>query len=322
MPITITITIRNHKYCAAVYYPSQANRVLIMADLYHVEPVPAQRVAWDRHATTGYATEAENLVALTNSTTLYVGNLSFYAKEEQILETFSMVGPVQRVVMGINRQTKTPCGFCFVEFVNQEHARAALKYLSDTVCVDRIIRCGWDSGFKDGRQYGRGRKTGGQVRDEMVDKDDPDRPAPQKQYHQQNYHRGGGGRGGRGGGHRDYNDHRHNHNNSNQNYKRGGGGFQQNERRGGRGGGGYNHNQYRDNRESNYDRERGGLDGALGKRGRDAYDEGQQDNTHYSGGGHKHYNNNRGNHEFNRDVDSFGRTYRPRESRDDHGDNR
>jgi len=28
---------------------------------------------------------------------------------------------------------------------------------------DRVIRCDWDAGFKEGRQYGRG-KHGGQVR--------------------------------------------------------------------------------------------------------------------------------------------------------------
>ena len=40
-----------------------------------------------------------------------------------------------------------------------------MKYLNETVCDDRIIRCDADGGFKPGRQYGRG-KSGGQVRDE------------------------------------------------------------------------------------------------------------------------------------------------------------
>jgi len=39
---------------------------------------------------------------------------------------------------------------------------------------DRIIRVDWDIGFEEGRQYGRG-KSGGQVRDEWREYDDPAR---------------------------------------------------------------------------------------------------------------------------------------------------
>ena len=83
----------------------------------------------------------------------------------QIEEVFSAVGAVKRVIMGLNMKTKTPCGFCFVEYYATEHAAAALKFLNGTKCDDRVIRCDMDTGFKPGRQYGRG-ISGGQVRDE------------------------------------------------------------------------------------------------------------------------------------------------------------
>lgn len=51
------------------------------------------------------------------STTLYIGNMSFYTTEEQLYELFSMCGEVKRVIMGLDRIKKTPCGFCFVEYV-------------------------------------------------------------------------------------------------------------------------------------------------------------------------------------------------------------
>lgn len=57
--------------------------------------------------------EQESL--LSNSTTLYVGNLSYFTTEEQVYELFSRAGDVRRVIMGIDRFQKTPCGFCFVE---------------------------------------------------------------------------------------------------------------------------------------------------------------------------------------------------------------
>uniref|UniRef100_A0A8D2NQF9 Nuclear cap-binding protein subunit 2 n=1 Tax=Zosterops lateralis melanops TaxID=1220523 RepID=A0A8D2NQF9_ZOSLA len=99
------------------------------------------------------------------SSTLYVGNLSFYTTEEQIQELFSKCGDVKRIVMGLDKIKKTPCGFCFVEYYTRADAEHAMRFINGTRLDDRIIRTDWDAGFKEGRQYGRG-KTGGQVRDE------------------------------------------------------------------------------------------------------------------------------------------------------------
>ena len=113
------------------------------------------------------------------SSTLYIGNLSFYTTEEQIHELFSRGGDVKRIIMGLDRHKKTPCGFCFVEYYTRDDAENAIRYINGTRLDDRIIRTDWDAGFVEGRQYGRG-KSGGQVRDEhRVDFD---------------YHRGGYGK--------------------------------------------------------------------------------------------------------------------------------
>ena len=53
---------------------------------------------------------------LLTSTTLYIGNLSYFTGETQIYDLFSRCGEVKRIIMGLNKQTKTPCGFCFVEY--------------------------------------------------------------------------------------------------------------------------------------------------------------------------------------------------------------
>nr|CAD7394788.1 unnamed protein product [Timema cristinae] len=105
----------------------------------------------DRRGSRG---EQERLLRLT--ATLYVGNLSFFTTEEQIYELFSKCGDVKKIVMGLDKYKKTPCGFCFVD---------CMRYINGTRLDDRIIRTDWDAGFVEGRQYGRG-KTGGQVRDE------------------------------------------------------------------------------------------------------------------------------------------------------------
>ncbi|KIK59815.1 hypothetical protein GYMLUDRAFT_169264 [Collybiopsis luxurians FD-317 M1] len=117
---------------------------------------------------------------LSNSTTLYIGNLSFYTTEEQIYELFSKCanpedgGGIKRIIMGLDRNTRTPCGFCFVEYYTHAEALASMRYISGTKLDERIIRCDLDMGYKEGRQFGRG-KSGGQVRDEHRQDYDPGR---------------------------------------------------------------------------------------------------------------------------------------------------
>ncbi|KAI5835689.1 RNA-binding domain-containing protein [Schizophyllum commune Tattone D] len=117
---------------------------------------------------------------LEKSSTLYVGNLSFYTTEEQIYELFSKCarpedgGGIKRIIMGLDRNTRTPCGFCFVEYYTHAEALASMRYISGTKLDERIIRCDLDLGYKEGRQFGRG-KSGGQVRDEYRQDYDPGR---------------------------------------------------------------------------------------------------------------------------------------------------
>ncbi len=51
----------------------------------------------------------------------------------------------------------------FHRYYTREEAEHCVRYISGTKLDDRIIRADWDAGFKEGRQYGRGR-GGGQVR--------------------------------------------------------------------------------------------------------------------------------------------------------------
>lgn len=99
---------------------------------------------------------------LSKSSTLYVGNLSFYTSEEQIYEFFCKIAPVKKMIMGLDRTFKTPCGFCFIEYYNRNDASKCKKLLNGMRLDERFIRIDYDVGFKEGRQYGRGRR-GGQV---------------------------------------------------------------------------------------------------------------------------------------------------------------
>lgn len=66
----------------------------------------------------------------------------------------------------IRADLRTPCGFAFVEYYLHHEAVSCMRYISGTKLDERIIRCDLDPGYKEGRQFGRG-KSGGQVRDEF-----------------------------------------------------------------------------------------------------------------------------------------------------------
>lgn len=67
---------------------------------------------------------------------------------------FSRCGEIKRLVMGLDRFNKTPCGFCFVEYYTHQDALDCLKYVGGTKLDERIIRADLDPGFEEGRQYG------------------------------------------------------------------------------------------------------------------------------------------------------------------------
>mmetsp|Transcript_7960 Transcript_7960/g.11115 ORF Transcript_7960/g.11115 Transcript_7960/m.11115 type:complete len:251 (-) Transcript_7960:487-1239(-) len=132
------------------------------AALWFDEGESSQKIYVDRQF---FASYDEQVAALRGSRTVYIGNLSFYTTEAQIYELCSRLGPVKRVIMGLNRHNKTPCGFCFVEYYTPEAALENVGRVTGLVLDDRILRAELDFGFREGRQYGRG-QSGGQVRDD------------------------------------------------------------------------------------------------------------------------------------------------------------
>lgn len=98
------------------------------------------------------------------STTVYVGNLSFYTTEEQLSDLFGCCGHIRDIVMGLNEGTQCPCGFCFIVFESQRAAVQAVEMLHGALLDDRVISVSWDVGCDGSRRWGRG-AHGGQVVD-------------------------------------------------------------------------------------------------------------------------------------------------------------
>jgi nuclear cap-binding protein subunit 2 len=130
-----------------------------------------QKLYWDR---SHYDSPESQMRALEKSSTLYVGNLAFSTRSQHVLSHFSQIGPVSQVIMGLDRFHHTPCGFCFVEYVERDDALCAVANLSSTKLDGRVIRVELDAGFQAGRQYGRG-ASGGQVRDDRRSNQDAGR---------------------------------------------------------------------------------------------------------------------------------------------------
>jgi len=63
---------------------------------------------------------------------LYVGNLSFNTSESQLRAMFEAHGEVASASLVMDRETGRPRGFGFVEFNNDEQAKAAMAALNGT----------------------------------------------------------------------------------------------------------------------------------------------------------------------------------------------
>ena len=132
-----------------------------------------------------------DLEKLNNSSTIYIGNLSYNTTESQLYQLFSFCGKIKRVIMGLNRYNHSPCGFAFIEYLERESAVISKYTLTGTILDGKVIRVDIDLGFEEGRQYGRGR-YGYQKRDELMRIQDPERPWKKNsgRYYNRNY--GGG----------------------------------------------------------------------------------------------------------------------------------
>lgn len=116
---------------------------------------------------------------------LYIGNLSYQVKDEELTETFSPFGEVKSVRIVTDRETGRPRGFAFVEMTTADEAQAAIDGLDGKEAFGRALkisfamekeRTGGGGGGRGG--FGGGGNRGGNG--------------------------GGGNRGGYGGGRGDY----------------------------------------------------------------------------------------------------------------------
>lgn len=77
---------------------------------------------------------------LEKSVTIYVGNLSFQAEEEDIREVFAEYGKVSRVSLPTDRETGRKRGFAFVDMENETEEDAAIAELDGAEWLGRELK--------------------------------------------------------------------------------------------------------------------------------------------------------------------------------------
>ncbi|MDJ0516334.1 MAG: RNA-binding protein [Okeania sp. SIO2F4] len=71
---------------------------------------------------------------------VYVGNLSYDATDEDIKEVFAEYGTVKRVQVPSDRETGRPRGFAFVEMETEEEEEAAIQALDGAEWMGRNLK--------------------------------------------------------------------------------------------------------------------------------------------------------------------------------------
>ena len=70
---------------------------------------------------------------------IYVGNLAWKTRNQDLKDLFENFGTVERAFIVRDKKTKRSRGFGFVEMTKDEDARAAIENLDNTVFLERTI---------------------------------------------------------------------------------------------------------------------------------------------------------------------------------------
>ncbi|MDB9525500.1 RNA-binding protein [Oscillatoria sp. CS-180] len=72
--------------------------------------------------------------------TIYVGNLSFQATEDDLRDVFAEYGEVKRISLPTDRETGRKRGFAFVEMLEEAQEDAAISELDGAEWLGRELR--------------------------------------------------------------------------------------------------------------------------------------------------------------------------------------
>lgn len=86
--------------------------------------------------------------------TIYIGNLSYQATEDDLKEVFAEYGTIKRVVLPIDRETGRMRGFAFVEMGDEAEEDKAISELDGAEWMGRQLRVNKAKPREDTRRSG------------------------------------------------------------------------------------------------------------------------------------------------------------------------
>ncbi|HEY9704473.1 MAG TPA: RNA-binding protein [Allocoleopsis sp.] len=90
--------------------------------------------------------------------TIYIGNLSYKATEEDLKVVFAEYGPVKRVVLPIDRDTGRMRGFAFVEMMEDAHEQKAITELDGAQWMGRQLKVNKARPKEENRSFSGGKR--------------------------------------------------------------------------------------------------------------------------------------------------------------------
>jgi cold-inducible RNA-binding protein len=93
-------------------------------------------------------------------TNIFVGNLSYQTRQEELEAAFTAYGAVERVNVVTDRDTGQPRGFAFVEMSNGNEARNAIAGLNGTELNGRAMNVNEARPREERGGGGGGNRTG------------------------------------------------------------------------------------------------------------------------------------------------------------------
>jgi RNA recognition motif-containing protein len=88
--------------------------------------------------------------------TIYIGNLSFQATEDDLREVFAEYGTVSRVALPIDRESGKKRGFAFVEMETEDAEDAAIADLNGAQWLGRDLKVNKAKPKDGGNEGGKG----------------------------------------------------------------------------------------------------------------------------------------------------------------------
>lgn len=93
--------------------------------------------------------------------TIYVGNLSYQATEDDLRTVFAEYGEVKRVTLPTDRETGRMRGFAFVEMSEDAQEDSAIEELNEAEWMGRVLRVNKARPRENNRGGGGGGRRGG-----------------------------------------------------------------------------------------------------------------------------------------------------------------